>query len=86
MLCPGSRVCAPHTPCCSTSPHVYPSELAFCSAEVCVPLAVRGRSAADSYTKGQHGSRCQFLSSLGMAIVLGLLDTWTDFMQNILDL
>lgn len=44
------------------------------------------RSAADSYTKGQHGSWCQLLSSLGMAAVLDLLDTWTDFMQNILDL
>lgn len=41
--------------------YIYPFELAFCSTEACISLAVRGLSAADAYTKGQHGSRCQLL-------------------------
>lgn len=76
----------PTSPAVPRHLHIYLFGLAFCSTEVCVPLAARGRSAADSYAKGQHSSWCQLLSSLGMAIVLDLLDTWTDFMQNILNL
>lgn len=76
----------PTSPAAPRHLHIYLFGLAFCSTEACVPLAERGRSAADSCAKGQHGSRCQLLSSLGMAVVLDLLDTWTDFMQNVLDL